>query len=161
MVIWVVPEAPASARTGGAGKKQTIDDRLGAGKERKERIDETDMYLVILFSVVLAGTVFADEAGTIIRAPGFWGPGMSTMEMIRNECGRTLYPISVHFSSPGWENRGVAPGGRICKAYRKYGYMRDFRNTGKVDIAYVEYPFRGKREPGVHAGEWKSSDARR
>ncbi len=75
-------------------------------------------------------------------ASALFQPGMSTMQRTRETCakgpGREFSACFVqHMQAAGASPQAVA----FMHAIDNDGFMRDFRETGRVDIAFAVYPF--------------------
>jgi putative hemolysin len=88
-----------------------------------------------------------------IGAEAVWQPGMQFMQSVRQACSNAglNYGDCLISQMPG---AGAPPQAvAFSKLLEKesdgqIGYMRDFRKTGRVDIAYVDYPIRANENQG-------------
>ena len=72
-----------------------------------------------------------------------WGPGMSIMQAIRDSCSQNNYPDFGKCFVEQMQKSGASKEAvQFAKMTGNQGYMRDFSETGKVDIAFAVYPFR-------------------
>jgi hypothetical protein len=75
-------------------------------------------------------------------AGALFQPGMSTMQMARETCTKVPGPefgscFVQQMQAAGASRQAVA----FMHAIDNDGFMRDFKDTGRVDIAFVDYPF--------------------
>jgi len=81
---------------------------------------------------------------SVTSEAALWQPGMHTMRTIRETCGRLS---GEKFSECFIENMKKNGASEKALAFTRFigepGFMRDFRETGPVDIAYAYSPFRG------------------
>ena len=88
-----------------------------------------------------------------IGAEAVWQPGMQFMQSVRLTCSNagSNYGDCLISQMPaaGAPPRAVAFSRLLEKeSDGQIGYMRDFRKTGRVDIAYVYYPIRANENQG-------------
>lgn len=82
-----------------------------------------------------------------INQAALWQPGMSIMGAIREACGSTAN-IGDCFAAQMQKSGATPEAVRFTKLTDNTGYMRDFREAGRVDVAYVDYPFRANENQG-------------
>lgn len=76
-----------------------------------------------------------------------WQPGMQAMQTIREACASTTN-FGDCFASQ-MQKFGASPEAvAFTKLTDNTGYLRDFREAGAVDVAYVNYPFRANENQG-------------
>ena len=76
-----------------------------------------------------------------------WQPGMQIMQAIRQECGSA--PNFGDCFVAQMQKSGASPQAvAFTKLTENMGYLRDFREAGRVDVAYVNYPFRANENQG-------------
>ncbi|MGH9839028.1 MAG: fused DSP-PTPase phosphatase/NAD kinase-like protein [Blastocatellia bacterium] len=79
-----------------------------------------------------------------------WGPGMSILQQIKEECAVQAGPSFGECFARGMQKAGASPQAlAFTNRIHNDGFMRDFRNAGTVDIAYVYYPFRANEPQGA------------
>jgi hypothetical protein len=88
-------------------------------------------------------------SGTPIGPDVRWGPSAATGQQIRDTCsalgGEQLGECFVQ----GMQQSAASPQAvAFTRRLGNPGYMRDFRDAGRVDIAYVPYPFRAHENHG-------------
>src|SRR6188508_3389210 len=78
-----------------------------------------------------------------VTSRAIWGPGMSVMQEIRDQCGRVPgEPIGDCFYSMMEKNGATPEALAFTKQTGNLGYLRDLLNVGPVAVAFVHYPFR-------------------
>lgn len=113
-----------------------------------------------LVSRTLSGVIAAAVVGGSLRAEAqnakqigpnaLWGPGMSEMQMIRQGCASTGSQFSKCFAEE-MQKFGASPQAvAFTRMIGDTGYMRDFRQVGRVSIAYVYFPFRANENQGAY-----------
>lgn len=103
------------------------------------------IYFLICFSFVARAQTNNEEPNKIFRisSKAVWEPGMSIMQDIRNECGKKEYPdFGECFLAEAKKAGASADALAFIKMTKNDGYLRDFKETGRVDVAYAFYPFR-------------------
>lgn len=103
---------------------------------------KTIVCIVASFFVAVFAAGAQDSSAGKFNARALFQPGMSTMQMARETCmkgsGREFSACFVrHMQAAGASPQAVA----FMHAIDNNGFMRDFRNTGRVDIAFAVYPF--------------------
>jgi predicted secreted protein len=101
----------------------------------------------ILLILTMAGIITAQSKDSLfngkISSKAIWQPGMGIMQVIHDSCDNVQ---NQSFGQCFWEQMkksGASPEALEFTRLTGYeGFMRDFKNTGKVDIAYAVYPFR-------------------
>lgn len=92
----------------------------------------------------------AQNAGQPIGPDALWGPGMSIMQMIRQDCASAGTQFGECFVN-GMQKSGASPQAvAFTRMTDDTGYMRDFRQTGQVSIAYINFPFRANENQGAY-----------
>lgn len=93
------------------------------------------------------------HSGTRLGASAVWRPAPERLAAIRNKCGAgDPAKLGDCFISE-MRTAGASPEAIAFSkslADKEYGYLREFRDTGQVDIAYVEYFFRANELEGVY-----------
>ena len=106
--------------------------------------------VVVLSSVGLAvadQSAGAQRSSQVIGPEAEWQPGMQVMQTITQRCGAAA-DFGACFVAQ-MQKAGASPQAvRFTKLTENTGYLRDFREAGRVDVAYVEYPFRANENQG-------------
>lgn len=114
-----------------------------------------------LVSRTLSGVIAAAVVGGSFRAEAqnakqqigpnaLWAPGMTEMQMIRQGCASTGSQFGKCFAD-GMKKSGASPQAvAFTHMIDDTGYMRDFRQVGRVSIAYVYFPFRANENQGAY-----------
>ena len=110
--------------------------------------------LVGTFGGLAMGDARSAETGEVIGPDAVWQPGMGFMQTVRQQCGKGepgQYGdcLLAHMPAAGAPPAAVAFSRRLrASGNGQIGYARDFRDTGRVDIAYVYYPLRANENQG-------------
>lgn len=75
-----------------------------------------------------------------------WHPGDDWIANVHKSCGQFSYPRFGECMVGIASKQAPAPAVAFAHAVRNDGWMRNFRGTGVVDIAYVWFPFRNQDE---------------
>jgi hypothetical protein len=110
------------------------------------------MSVILLFScfgVALAQNEYhwTKRFSQTVDQRALWQPGMQGMRDIRQVCGSARDfgdCFARQMERQGASRQAVA----FTNLIGNTGYLRDFRDTGRVDIAYVNYPFRANENQG-------------
>lgn len=110
-----------------------------------------------LFSSVIATGVVgsslnagAQNTRQAIGSEAIWAPGMSIMQNIRQNCSSSGSQFGECFAN-GMQKSGASPQAvAFTRMIDNMGYMRDFRASGRVSIAYVYFPFRANENQGAY-----------
>lgn len=79
-----------------------------------------------------------------------WGPGVSIMQNIRQECSAAGQQFGECFVN-GMQKAGASPQAvAFTRLTDNTGYARDFRQVGPVDVAYVNFPYRANENQGAY-----------
>jgi len=79
-----------------------------------------------------------------------WGPGMSIMQDIRQQCATAGQHFGECFVN-GMQKAGASPQAVVfTRLTDNTGYARDFRQVGPVDVAYVNFPYRANESQGAY-----------
>jgi hypothetical protein len=79
-----------------------------------------------------------------------WGPGMSIMQDIRQQCSAAGQQFGECFVN-GMQKAGASPQAvAFARLTDNTGYVRDFRQIGPVDVAYVNFPYRANENQGAY-----------
>ncbi len=98
--------------------------------------------VLVLISLCVAAARGQDQNPQKIDASALFQPGMSTMQAARETCAKVPGPQFGECFVQQMQAAG-APPQAVAFMHRIHndGFMRDFKNTGRVDIAFVLYPF--------------------
>jgi hypothetical protein len=101
------------------------------------------------FVAVIAPSVSADSQATGIGKESEWNATSETIRLIRQECSEKKAPdfgkCFVDFMGrAGASAQAVA----FAKSAGNTGYLAHFFKMGRVDLAYVHYPFRANENDG-------------
>ncbi|MGA7721534.1 MAG: protease inhibitor I42 family protein [Ignavibacteriaceae bacterium] len=78
-----------------------------------------------------------------ITASAIWKPGMEMMHAIHDSCDKMSYRSFGDCFLEQMKKFNASPEAvEFTKLTNSEGFMRDFKETGKVDIAYAVFPFR-------------------
>ena len=112
--------------------------------------------LVVVAILLYSGAGFAtarhQNAGMpkpaqVVNQKALWQPGMEIMGAIRDTCGKA--PDFGQCFVAQMQKSGASPQAiAFTKLTGNTGFMRDFREAGRVDVAYVNYPFRANENQG-------------
>ncbi|MBA3438834.1 MAG: protease inhibitor I42 family protein [Pyrinomonadaceae bacterium] len=106
--------------------------------------------IVVLSCVGLAvadQSADAQRSSQVINAEAEWQPGMQVMQTITQRCGSA--PDFGECFVSQMQKAGASPQAiAFTKLTENTGYLRDFREAGRVDVAYVDYPFRANENQG-------------
>lgn len=111
-------------------------------KNRAMPMKKAMLFIPLLLSIVaLAACSKTAHAGKF-DARALFQPGMSTMQMARETCAKGPGPEFGACFVRQMQAAGASPQAVVfMHAIDNDGFMRDFRNTGRVDIAFADYPF--------------------
>jgi predicted secreted protein len=81
-----------------------------------------------------------------VSADAVWKPEAQFVESIRKACAESSDPAGCLAEKMA----AVAPPAAVAftRSIHNEGWLRDFRKVARVDIAYVEYPFRANQNQG-------------
>lgn len=100
------------------------------------------MFLVFLFSVGLRAGYAQPGSAAHFDASAIFQPGMSAMQQARDICSRGPGSQFGECFVQQMQAAGASPAAvTFMHAVHNDGFMRDFRNAGRVSIAFVYYPF--------------------
>jgi hypothetical protein len=99
--------------------------------------------------VVIASSVSAEAQATVIGKESEWNATSETIRLIHQECSEKKAPdfgkCFVDFMGrAGASAQAVA----FAQSTGNTGYLARFFNKGRVDLAYVHYPFRANENEG-------------
>lgn len=96
-----------------------------------------------------AGDV-AENARPRVGAGAVWKAGPHFMDKVHASCGSLSYPQLGECLVLVMKQEGASPEAvRFTQSMDNEAWLRSFRETGGVDIAYVTYPFRANENQGV------------
>lgn len=117
-----------------------------------KKMHATAVLVLICFFLTATQEVLAKEQkGKQSIGPGaIWEPITKVLENIHQKCADLNAPSFGECFAAAMEELGAKPEAVAFTRLTGNGaYMRDFRETGRVDVAYVEYPFRANEIQGV------------
>ena len=86
-----------------------------------------------------------------VTSRAIWGPGMSVMQEIRDACGQLSgSQFGECFLSMMQKTGASLEAVAFARLTDNLGYMRDFREAGPVDVAFVHFPFRANENQGAY-----------
>jgi len=97
--------------------------------------------VMALAAAAAAGTGKKDVQ---VSADAVWNPGGSAVESIRRECANSGSDCVIAGMAGSASPAAIA----FAKSIGGEGWLRDFREVGHVDIAYIEYPLRANGGSG-------------
>ena len=102
-----------------------------------------DIVLVFLFICATAIAAYTQDQSTQrFDAGALFQPGMSTMQAARDTCSKVPGPQFGNCFVQQMRAAGATPQAvTFMHAIHNNGFMRDFKDTGRVDIAFAFYPF--------------------
>jgi predicted secreted protein len=102
------------------------------------------IFILILFTgIITAQDKDSTLSGGKITAKAIWGPGMGMMQAIHDSCDSMKYPSFGDCFLEQMKKFNAPPEAvEFTRLTNKEGFMRDFRETGIVDVAYADFPFR-------------------
>lgn len=89
----------------------------------------------------------ARRPATPVGPEALWQPGMGIMQAMREGCDKAP-DFGQCFVSMMQKSGASAQAVAFARLTGNTGYMRDFREAGRVDVAYVNYPFRANENQG-------------
>ncbi|MGB2888512.1 MAG: hypothetical protein WBC04_12525 [Candidatus Acidiferrales bacterium] len=102
--------------------------------------------LLALSLTLLAAQVQSPEATPAqpqpIGSSAIWQPAKSLLNSVKKECSQAQYPNFDDCFVAQMEKNGAPADAVAFARLIGGGFMRDFRKAGRVDIAYISYPFR-------------------
>ncbi len=98
--------------------------------------------LVVLFACALMAGSAQDHDSQRFDARALFQPGMTEMQTARETCTKVPGPQFGACFVQQMQAGGASPQAvAFMHAVHNDGFMRDFKDTGRVDIAFVYYPF--------------------
>jgi inhibitor of cysteine peptidase len=104
--------------------------------------------IVLVMFILMTLMLTAQEKDLVsttgkITAKAIWRPGMETLRAIHDSCDNMKYPSFKKCLLEQMQKFGASQEAiEFAKMTDSEGFMRDFKDVGKVDIAYAVYPFR-------------------
>lgn len=118
-----------------------------------ERVARNSFLLVA--SILGAGLTIAAPDNTYAQSTPLIGPeavfhpGKDFLETFHSKCDSLKFPIFGECFVLVMKSSGAMPeAAAFAHLMDNSGYLRHFRDTGKVDVAYVTYPFRANENQG-------------
>lgn len=108
--------------------------------------------ILICLSFIDGYLSMADEAKMkqAIGPASVWRPSVKVMDKIRQECANSSGQVFEECVVSAMAKSGASPEAvAFAKSSGNLAYIRDFQDTGRVDVAYVEYPFRANENQGI------------
>ena len=103
---------------------------------------QTIARVAIFISMAVLAAGAQDSKARKFDASALFQPGMSAMQMARETCTKVPGPQFGACFVQQMQAAGASPQAvAFMRAIDNDGYMRDFKDTGRVDIAFVDYPF--------------------
>lgn len=114
-------------------------------------IKRSNRIAVFLSILVTSGTVtfLSAQAAQPVGREAIWSPGMTTMQMIHQQCDGSR-DFSACFVSVLQKSGATPQAIQFVNMTDNTGYLRDFRHVGPVDVAYVNFPFRANENQGCY-----------
>lgn len=101
------------------------------------------------FAAGQGGEARAQGTGQIVDKDAVWMPGPGIMDGMREKCGALTGTQSSECFISTMESSGASPQAlAFARSTGSIAYLRDFRETGRADVAYVHYPFRADENFG-------------
>jgi hypothetical protein len=94
-----------------------------------------------LLLVLLAAGKKDARLDSPVGADAVWQPAAQFIEGVRKTCGRDCFVQQMASAAP-------PAAVEFTKSIHGEGWLRDFRKVARVDIAWVEYPFRANENQG-------------
>lgn len=107
--------------------------------------------LLCFFPAAIRGGVDKEQkAKQSVGPEAIWEPSAELMANIHRECADATAPSFGECFAAAMEKHGAAPEAvAFTKLTGNGAYMRGFLETGRVDVAYVAYPFRANENQGI------------
>jgi len=111
---------------------------------------ESKLWVVVLVVGAMAAGVAAQRRESQkFDASSIYQPGMTQMQMARAACDmKKGLEVQACFVEQMKKGGAPAPAVAFMHAIENNGFMRDFKDTGKVDIAFVYYVYRANENQG-------------
>jgi hypothetical protein len=85
----------------------------------------------------------------LIGPSAIWQPAKGLLNSVKKECAQPQYSSLDECFVAQMEKNGAQPDAvAFARQIGNSGFMRDFRKAGRVDVAYVSYPFRANQTQG-------------
>jgi hypothetical protein len=107
------------------------------------------LYSLLIFEAFEKADARPDDKSSSIGPGAIFHPEANFLKIFHTRCDSLQYPkfgecfVSVMKGS-GASSQALA----FSRLIDNTGYMRDFREMGKIDVAYVTYPFRANENEG-------------
>ena len=107
------------------------------------------MFCFFILATVQDERAHAQGSGQTVGKEAVWRPGTGVMDGIREKCGSLMGVPSSDCFVLSTERAGASPQAlAFIRSTGNTAYLRDFREMGRVDVAYVHYPFRANENEG-------------
>lgn len=114
-------------------------------------------FLFLMLFIAAVSPLFGGpaEAGPIhkaasVGADAVWEPGPSFMNAVHAKCDSLSFPQLGQCFAEVMRDAGAPPGAlAFTRRMGDEAWLRSFRDTGRVDIAYITRPFRANENQGV------------
>jgi len=105
--------------------------------------------IVLGFGAALASPVWPEAPASVIDKDAEWNPTMDTIRTIHQECSDKGAPDFGKCFVDFMLRAGVsAKATAFARSTGNTGYLAHFFEKGRVDLAYVHYPFRANENEG-------------
>ncbi len=120
-----------------------------AGGTRGDLMKRKWWIVVTAVAAVATGVVAQKSGARKFDASAIYQPGMTQMQMARAACDMKK-GLEVEACFVEQMQKGGAPAAAVAfmHAIENNGFMRDFKDTGRVDIAFVYYVYRANDNQG-------------
>ncbi|MGH9703269.1 MAG: hypothetical protein ACRD4K_07830, partial [Candidatus Acidiferrales bacterium] len=108
------------------------------------------LWIAAMAAVAIAASAAAQRRESQkFDASSIYQPGMTQMQMARAACDmKKGLEVQACFVEQMKKGGAPAPAVAFMHAIENNGFMRDFKKTGKVDIAFVYYVYRANENQG-------------
>jgi hypothetical protein len=98
---------------------------------------------------VIISPAWVDAQVPVVGKAAEWAPSSRTIEVIRQECDRKKGPDFGACFVDSMGRAGASPeAAAFARATGNTGYLAHLLERGRVDLAYVQYPFRANENQG-------------
>jgi hypothetical protein len=105
------------------------------------------------FALFILGILFpilGTAAVPPVSARSLWQPGMESMREMKERCSKLAFPeLGKCFAEEAKKARANPDVLAFMELTENQGFMRDFRETGNVDVAYALFPFRANENQRI------------
>jgi len=105
---------------------------------------------VTISAITAAALMFflSSSAWAKVKPDAVWNPGEDVIRRVKDACADER-DVTKCFAKRMREEGASRQAVRFAKSLPTFGILRELREAGKVDIAYVLYPFRANENYGV------------